>query len=640
MNFNKFKQRVLFFFFKTTNLLIFKNNFISIFVDYVNFKTYIRPINYKNVKNDETLVIYKFYIKYGFNLLLNAFFLKINKKKYKSSNYLFKFIFLLFFKKMHHNFKILKLKNNLHLLQFKNLYFKNRSFLTKPKNIVKNNKLIINLNKNFLKNKTQKYYINFVNAIAWKNVLSGWFIFEPMDWFIGYHIWVVARHDSIEETLENFIFIELKDNYKFSELTLWTYLYHAFTIIYVSFFTKMFRYFKNNFFIKTQKLTGDKHIIKTKNITYYKNNIFSFFHYSYNFLSNWIIPMILFLCSFIFLIYAGNMPFFKLSFGWLVLFMFFYWIVSGFVFFCKKYQYNLWTTAIQRFWQRSLILFWVLEIFLFSIFMYLTLNANAESFYMADNIQFYKTKLFSWRVFIYKLFLVSFLILCLVNFLLLLKFNTFYKNIIILLLLTIIIVYLFWIEFYQFFISTTFYSNIYWNYFNKDKLNNEFFWFVESDEFKTRNINNYVLLLIILKFWHVVFIVLFWFFFILRTLELKDIKYGLVSANIQNLLILYIFSWILMYPWFKYFFRVFLDSPYKWFYVNNRELSIRIIFYEIINFYLTTMRIVFSKILETNFFYKNTNFFYENFSSYVFNGNGFRKDYINNMVLKSVMYKH
>ncbi len=33
-----------------------------------------------------------------------------------------------------------------------------------------------------------------------------------------------------------------------------------------------------------------------------------------------------------------------------------------------------------------------------------------------------------------------------------------------------------------------------------------------------------------------------------------------------------------MYPWFKFFFRRFLDAPYYWFYVNNRRLGFRILF--------------------------------------------------------------
>ena len=75
--------------------------------------------------------------------------------------------------------------------------------------------------------------------------------------------------------------------------------------------------------------------------------------------------------------------------------MFFYWLVSGFVFFFKKYQYRYFTSAIQRFWRRSFTIFWAIEGCIFVIFLYLTLNANQEPVYMYDNSQIYKTHLFS-----------------------------------------------------------------------------------------------------------------------------------------------------------------------------------------------------------------------------------------------------
>jgi hypothetical protein len=42
-------------------------------------------------------------------------------------------------------------------------------------------------------------------------------------------------------------------------------------------------------------------------------------------------------------------PFNKSLFGWLALAMLFYWLISGFVFFIKKYQFGKYTSVIQRF---------------------------------------------------------------------------------------------------------------------------------------------------------------------------------------------------------------------------------------------------------------------------------------------------
>ena len=40
-----------------------------------------------------------------------------------------------------------------------------------------------------------------------------------------------------------------------------------------------------------------------------------------------------------------------------------------------------------------------------------------------------------------------------------------------------------------------------------------------------------------------------------------------------------------MYPWFKFIFRKFLDVPYYWFYLNGRDISIRVFFNDLKLFY-------------------------------------------------------
>jgi hypothetical protein len=75
--------------------------------------------------------------------------------------------------------------------------------------------------------------------------------------------------------------------------------------------------------------------------------------------------------------------------------MFGYWLISGFVFFIKKYQFGKYTSVVQRFWRRTYILFWLIEITTFSVFLFLTINASQESFYMFDQISIFKTHLYS-----------------------------------------------------------------------------------------------------------------------------------------------------------------------------------------------------------------------------------------------------
>ena len=151
-------------------------------------------------------------------------------------------------------------------------------------------------------------------------------------------------------------------------------------------------------------------------------------------------------------------------FQYLLLANLFYLFISGFVFFIKRYQYRLYTSVIQRFWRRTLILFWVIEATTFLTFFYLTLNANQEPVYMYDNIQLYKTHFYSWRYFLLKI-IPNTIIIILTYFLLLsLKWNTFAKSSNVALVITILLLYITWAEFYQLFHLLNHYGTLYWVY--------------------------------------------------------------------------------------------------------------------------------------------------------------------------------
>jgi hypothetical protein len=81
----------------------------------------------------------------------------------------------------------------------------------------------------------------------------------------------------------------------------------------------------------------------------------------------WVVGIFISLLSFFFLIHLKGLLFNKTVFGYFIVGMFFYWLISGFVFFIKKYQYSKFTTVIQRFWKRTFIIFWMIEGFWFSI---------------------------------------------------------------------------------------------------------------------------------------------------------------------------------------------------------------------------------------------------------------------------------
>lgn len=61
-----------------------------------------------------------------------------------------------------------------------------------------------------------------------------------------------------------------------------------------------------------------------------------------------------------------------------------YWLWSVFLFLFKKERYGRFTTFAQRFWKRSFYLFWLLELFLFSFYIYLYFIAPSEVMYIFD----------------------------------------------------------------------------------------------------------------------------------------------------------------------------------------------------------------------------------------------------------------
>jgi len=362
-------------------------------------------------------------------------------------------------------------------------------------------------------------------------------------------------------------------------------------------------FYKKDFFLKNYFLYG----------------LFSF----WNSIRFWIVGIVLFALSFYYLMYIRLLPFNKLIFEWCLVIMFLYWLISGFVFFVKKYQYSKFTTVINRFWKRTFILFWLIEGGVFLTFFYLTLNASEEPVYMYDQLKLFKTHLFSWRLFFLKIIPVIALIIFSYFLLLNLKWNLFYKHSLVLVLLTLNLIYIVWLEFYQFFYIVSFYGDFVWTFDYDD-----FLWNLDIEFRRTRLSNNYVTVCLMAKFWHLIFIFVFWVFFILRSGEIKRVRYTLFSANFQNFCILYLMSWLYMYPWLKFLFRRHLSSSYYWFFVNPRDLSFRLFFNDLKLFFFSIFN--FTEIL-LNF--QSYVFFYSNESSTETNFYFYRKNSIRDRFL-------
>lgn len=395
-------------------------------------------------------------------------------------------------------------------------------------------------------------------------------------------------------------------------------------------------FYKNNirsniFDIKISQLTNNS--FYTNNNTKSNNKMYFFYlglQSVWKHMNVWVLPIIVALLFVYFSFFLKSLPFTKVLFAYLLLASLFYLFISGFVFFIKKYQYRLYTSAIQRFWRRSLIIFWAIEGFLFAIFFYLILNANQEPVYMYDNVQVFKTHFYSWRYFLVKIILSSLLIILTYMLMLSLRWNTFVKTNNIVLFITVIILYITWLEFYQLFHLVNCYGTTNWVYDFNDHL-----WNLEVEFKRTRIVNHYVTIGLIAKFWHVIFAVVFWIFFILRGLESSRFRYPLLAANLQNFLIIYVMSWLYMYPWFKYNVRRFLDMPFFWFFVNNRKLGI-FLFINDFKLYMFGLFDYLSQFFGKWFFFQKATYFYWHGTTIMSGNTQFRKHNIRDVFIKSI----
>lgn len=295
--------------------------------------------------------------------------------------------------------------------------------------------------------------------------------------------------------------------------------------------------------------------------------------YFLKFFSKWFLPLVLVITYVYYSMVMQALPAARVAFVWISVFSAIYLLVSGFVFFFKKYQYGKFTSVIQRFWKRSLILFWLIEGGLLIVFFYLTINSTWYLYNLSDQSQLFRNFLFSWRLFLLKLIPLTLLLLLTFIFLINNKWQTLTKNSLLIVIITSLVIFITWIEFYQFYHIINYHHGKTW-VFSKIELD----WVVETDLRKTLATKSFVNVMLILKFWHVLFVAGMWIFFVLRSNESERIRYPLIAGNFLNFVMLYILSWIYMYPWFRLVSRQYFSYTYKWFYLNNRSLPIRLFF--------------------------------------------------------------
>jgi len=277
-----------------------------------------------------------------------------------------------------------------------------------------------------------------------------------------------------------------------------------------------------------------------------------------------------------------NTPISKQLNKYLIVLVLIYTLFTNFLFLKKLYSGGKYTSVIQRFWKRSFILFWLIELFLFIFFIYLLLTHFTESSYFLDLRQLNICNFYLTNNWLYQLILVSIIIYF--NYLSIIFFknnNLMLVNVFFILINLIMLVF-FYNEFYKFFYTVNYYYNnikslnviqkkyIYLGYYGSD--------FV----FKTRNLYHYISLITFLKFWHFVFIY-FFYIFVSGSLENNKISYDLLSSNLSNFIFYMFFNTIIYVFIFKNLIIFYFTEIYYWFFIGSNYKGFYFILIEIRN---------------------------------------------------------
>lgn len=252
-----------------------------------------------------------------------------------------------------------------------------------------------------------------------------------------------------------------------------------------------------------------------------------------------------------------------------------YWFLSIFIYLYKKSQFGVFTRIIQRFWKRALWLFWLIELFLFFIYLFLAIISPQEVAYMLDNTQL----ILDYSLNLKNFFIITFnalIIILLINIQLLLhKTNSF--KILLNVSITVLLIRAAFDDFLQFYSINNFYSGYSWSHAKLESESDNLtvykttvlgVWEQEVVEIKNRTILHYLYLLIFLKLWHTVFILMVYIFLENATLRTNNLSYNTLAANLQNFYFLMFFNYILKITLLKAYLGYFGTYVFYWFFIN------------------------------------------------------------------------
>ena len=240
--------------------------------------------------------------------------------------------------------------------------------------------------------------------------------------------------------------------------------------------------------------------------------------------------------------------------------------MSGFNFFVKRYKNGKFTGAIQRFWKRTNAYFWLVEGFLFTLFFYYYLNSSQEPLYMYDESNFNQTFLPNLTTFYFSIILLIFVIFYSYYLLLNISNFSFKQQLTHLLINSVLMIYIFLLESYQFYYLINTFFEITWEYAEDIKT-----WVLETENPKIRVKTQYLMLALIAKYWHFVFIFFSWLFLLYKSYERRRVYYSLFGFVIQNCIILMLLNLLFCVQWLKWLIRRYYDVIYYWFFTDSNN---------------------------------------------------------------------
>lgn len=247
-------------------------------------------------------------------------------------------------------------------------------------------------------------------------------------------------------------------------------------------------------------------------------------------------------------------------------------LLQTFMFLYKTYRVSKYTNANQKFWKRSLFIFWTLELFLFLIVVFLWFNSPENTKPGVNHMGFFReSRLVEWNY--VEGFVLPLGLVILSNRLIFLKKNNNGLQLTLgLVLQMVLLTYLLISEFHQ--LMSVYSRTSMLEVSIKNTLNNGGLlsenWVVESKWQEDLVTNHFKMLMIFLKFWHILFITIFFTFHAVRYIEYRTLSFDTLGASTYNMSFLMWFNILFMFVYKKkVFYRLLVTPNRNYVFVNE-----------------------------------------------------------------------